>query len=212
MEVGCGTGFVLQGIGEAFPALDLVGAEGSVEGLAFAAGRVPRAQFMQMDARDIPFAAEFDAVGAFDVIEHIQEDEAVLRQMYHALKPGGLLMLTVPQHGWLWSAVDEYACHVRRYTSRELHTKAARGGFEVIYSTSFVTALLPAMMLSRIFKRGGHLKQTEAAAELRIHPALNRILEWCLRVELRLIRLGVSFPVGGSRLLVARKPDVISRT
>ena len=73
-EAGCGLGFILQGIGTAFPAVRLVGAEGSTEGLVFAVGRMPRAQFMQMDARDIPLVGAFEAVGAFDVIE---EDDAM---------------------------------------------------------------------------------------------------------------------------------------
>ena len=204
MEIGCGTGFVLQGIGAAFPAVRLVGAEGSAEGLAFAVGRMPRAQFMQMDARDIPFLAEFDAVGAFDVIEHIEEDEAVLRQLHQALKPGGLLMLTVPQHGWLWSAEDEHAGHVRRYTSGGLHAKVTRAGFDLVESTSFVTTLLPAMWLSRIIKRRRRVEGTEASGELRLNPSLDRLFESCLRAELFLVRLGVPLPIGGSRLVVAR--------
>ena len=117
MEIGCGTGFVLQGIAGHFPKMRLVGSEIYPEGIAFAAERIARGEFMQMDARYIPFVDEFDAIGAFDVLEHIYEDEAVLEQIYQALKPYGFLMLTVLQHRWLWSRIDEYACHVRRYPS-----------------------------------------------------------------------------------------------
>jgi SAM-dependent methyltransferase len=206
MEIGCGTGFVLQGIARCFPQIRLVGSEIYPEGIAFAAERVPQANFIQMDARQIPFVTEFDAVGAFDVIEHIEKDEAVLQQIYRALKPAGLLMLTVPQHRWLWSIVDANACHVRRYSMRELHDKLAIAGFTIIRSTSFVSILLPFMLISRLFKRD-KTENLELQAELRINPIINRIFEVFLRLELCLIRMGVTFSVGGSRLIVATKVE-----
>ena len=107
----------------------LFGSEYLEEGLVYARQRVPTAEFTQMDARCIPYESELDAIGAFDVLEHIEEDEAVLQQIYKALKPGGFVFITVPQHHWLWSAVDEYACHVRRYGANELHEKVRQGGF-----------------------------------------------------------------------------------
>ena len=61
-----------------------------------AKGRVPFAHFMQVDVRRVPFVEQFDAIGALDVLEHIKEDEAVLAQLHSALKPGGVLLLTVP--------------------------------------------------------------------------------------------------------------------
>ncbi len=78
LEIGCGTGFVLAGVARAMPQLTVYASEVSSSGLPFAAQRVPRAEFMQMDARAIPFVAHFDVVGLFDVLEHIDEDAAVL--------------------------------------------------------------------------------------------------------------------------------------
>lgn len=206
MEVGCGTGFVLRGIARDFPLIQLSGSEIFSEGLVFAAERLEgRAKFLQMDARQIPYSVEFDAIGAFDVIEHIQEDETVLKQMCQALKPRGLLMVTVPQHPSLWSSVDEYSCHVRRYTANELHEKVRNAGFKIVRSTSFVSTLLPVMYLSRILRRNKSIGDHDADSELRINPVLNHILEYCLNFEVLLIRLGLSLPIGGSRLVVARK-------
>ena len=204
MEIGCGTGFVLRGIEQHFPNIRLVGSEIYPEGITFAAERIARCEFMQMDARKIPFIDEFDAVGAFDFIEHIEEDETVLRQIYQALKPDGLLMLTVPQHRWLWSPVDANACHVRRYAVRELHEKITCAGFTIVRSTSFITSLLPLMLISRIFQRGKS-EMYNPYTEFQINSILNRLLEKFLGLEIGLIRMGVSFPVGGSRLLVAKK-------
>ena len=75
MEIGCGTGYVLAGVAQAFPKARLVGSEVFSVGLPYAATRVKTAELLQMDARRIPFTEEFDAIGAFDVLEHIVEDE-----------------------------------------------------------------------------------------------------------------------------------------
>lgn len=203
-EVGCGTGFVLSGIAKTHPNMALSGSEIFVDGLSYAAQRVPSANFMQMDARHVPFVDEFDVIGAFDVLEHIEEDEDVLAQLYRALKPGGVLLLTVPQHRWLWSATDDYACHVRRYTAEELKHKISENKFIVERSTSFVSLLLPAMLLSRR-KNTDETAEHDVTAELKLPKFLNECLYWAMRVEKLLIKLGVNFPLGGSRLVVARK-------
>lgn len=203
LEVGCGTGFVLSGIAQVCTSTELTGSEIFIDGLSFAADRVKRARFVQMDARRIPYVEEFDVVASFDVIEHIAEDEVVLRNFWQAIKPGGGVLLTVPQHPWLWSEADTYACHERRYERGELEAKLERAGFDVIRSTSFMTLLLPAMAISRRKARGD--KPFDPQAEFKIPLALNRALEGILAVERQLIRLGVNFPIGGSRLVIARK-------
>lgn len=205
-EIGCGTGYVLSGIAGAFPQARLQGAELFAEGLAFARTRLPAADFMQMDARHIPFDEEFDAIGAFDVLEHIEEDERVLAQIHEALKPGGLVLLTVPQHAWLWSSTDEWACHVRRYSAADLHHKIREAGFEILRSTSFVSGLLPIMWAARFAKKDVS-EEVDAMAELKISPWLNRLLEMVMAAEAFMIRLGVDFPAGGSRMVIAKRVD-----
>jgi SAM-dependent methyltransferase len=204
LEVGCGTGFVMSGIAAAFPGLEVAGSEVAAEGLAFAARRVPAARLIQMDARKIPFRGEFDVAGAFDVIEHIEDDRAVLEALREALVPGGGLLLTVPQHPSLWSEYDVRARHVRRYRAAELRDRLAGAGFEVVRMTSFVTLLLPLMAASR-FTRQKPGADYDPLAELRIPGWLNWAFEKALDFERSLIRAGVSFPAGGSLLVVARR-------
>lgn len=204
LEIGCGTGYVLSGIASNFPEARLRGAELFTAGLSFASARQPAIDFMQMDARNIPFVDEFDAIGAFDVLEHIEEDEQVLMQIHEALRVDGIMLLTVPQHAWLWSATDEYACHVRRYSARELHAKVERAGFEILRSTSFVSGLLPVMLASRLARKK-EADKADVMAEFRISPWLNRSLEAVMEAEIAMVRKGVNFPLGGSRLMVARK-------
>jgi 2-polyprenyl-3-methyl-5-hydroxy-6-metoxy-1,4-benzoquinol methylase len=71
------------------PAPRVYGSDIFNRSLSFAQRRLPDAVLFQMDARRIPFEEEFDVVGAFDVLEHINEDDVVLRQMLQAIKPGG---------------------------------------------------------------------------------------------------------------------------
>lgn len=206
LEIGCGTGFVLSGMRAAFPHTSFSGSDIFTEGLTFTAQRVPGALLFQMDARHIPFAGEFDLIGAFDVLEHIEEDEAVLAQMRQACKPDGGIVLTVPQHRWLWSRVDDFAHHKRRYTRAELAGKVTRAGFRVEYTTSFVSLLLPLMLASRGLKKSGtNMDEQMEAVGLRVGRLTNAVLRAIMRVEQWLIRLGLSFPLGGSLLLVARK-------
>lgn len=203
LEIGCGTGFVLSGLKQAFPDLNVAGSDMFIEGLAFARSRLPGVSLYQMDALQIPFEGEFDVVGAFDVLEHIEDDHAVLGEMHRAVKPGGGLMLTVPQHPSLWSGADTSACHRRRYTRKELVGKVESAGFKVRRATSFVSLLLPLLCLSR--RRATRAKDIAANAEFQMNRTLNNLLEAVLHFETRLIKCGVSFPAGGSLLLLGER-------
>jgi SAM-dependent methyltransferase len=204
LEVGCGTGFVLAGVRNAFPQMRLVGGELFQAGLEVAARRVPDAELLELDARKLPFEAEFDVVGAFDVLEHIEEDERALLEMHAVLRPGGGLVVTVPQHPALWSAVDQYSRHVRRYRRSELLTKLRDSGFDVVHWTSFVSLLLPVLALSRRRFRGK--KAFDPLSEYRAPPFVDSAFGWVLAAERALIRRGLSLPAGGSLLAVARRP------
>ncbi|MGI8561616.1 MAG: class I SAM-dependent methyltransferase [Luteimonas sp.] len=204
LEIGCGTGYVLNGISQEYPRAEVMGSEIFVEGLRHAAERLRSAHLLQMDARAIPYSGCFDVVGAFDVIEHIEEDRRVLTEMHRALADDGVLVLTVPQHPWLWSAQDEHAHHVRRYTRTELVGKVRDAGFEILKVTSFVTGLLPVMMLSRM-RKPDPAAVPDPFREFRIPRWLDRLLYAAMSVDVALVKLGLTLPVGGSLLLVARK-------
>jgi SAM-dependent methyltransferase len=203
-EVGCGTGFVLTGIREGFPRMRLVGSEIFADGLVFAKARLPNVELYQMDARHIPFECEFDVVGAFDVLEHLVEDESALTQMFKASRPGGGFLVTVPQHRFLWSASDQHAKHQRRYNRAELRRKVERAGFQIERITSFNSLLLPLMICSRMQQK--HDEDVKAWREFEISSVLNKTLESILSFERTMITNGISFPAGGSLLLVGRKP------
>jgi SAM-dependent methyltransferase len=203
LEVGCGTGVVLKAVRDRFPSMEIVGADLSPEALRIAGDRT-EVDLVQLDARQIAFTDSFDVVCAFDVLEHIDEDETVLTQLAAATSAGGGLMVTVPQYQWLWSPADEYGRHRRRYTKQEIDGKIERAGFSIIRSTAWVSTLLPVVALSRIRDRGTG-SHYDPRRELRTSRAVNRVFELALDAELAAIRLGVTLPFGSSRLVVASK-------
>jgi SAM-dependent methyltransferase len=204
LDVGTGTGFVLTGLRARFPELRLVGGDLLAVGLDVARTRLPGVELLQIDARRIPYDAEFDVAGAFDVVEHIDEDQVVFSQLKQSVRPGGIVLITVPQHPWLWGPLDEFSHHRRRYTRLELSAKLRSGGLQVERITSFVSALLPGMIVSRLVAR--RRSTFELEREFRAARLIRLPLAAAMRAEEALIALGVSFPVGGSLLAVARRP------
>jgi SAM-dependent methyltransferase len=158
-----------------------------------------------MDARSLPIEGAFDLVGAFDVLEHIDRDEEALRAIYGALLPGGGLVVTVPQHRWLWSEADTYAGHARRYSRHELIKKMLGAGFEVLWATSFLTFLLPLVAGSRLITRR---RSYSLQREFGLPRRLDRLFERSLDLERAALSRGVSLPFGGSLLVVARRPQL----
>jgi SAM-dependent methyltransferase len=200
-EIGCGTGFVLEGLARAQPNLKLTGIDRYLEGLAHAAKRLPDVNLRQGDILAASSFGSFDVVGCFDVLEHIPDDQCALHELARAVHPGGGLILTVPQHPRLWSAADEIGHHERRYTRTELLRRVETVGLVCRRTTSFVSFLLPVMLMRR---RTG-LTREAAFAELHPSGPANAVGRLALGLERLLIARGVSFPCGGSLLVVATK-------
>jgi SAM-dependent methyltransferase len=209
LEIGCGTGNVLTAL-RCIPNLRLTGSEIYLHGLRYARMRLPDVDFIQLDATEIPFDREFDVVGAFDVIEHIASDQQVMREVHDSLRPGGLFIVTVPQYQWMWSRLDEIVRHKRRYSRGELASKLRTAGFDVLYTTSFVTTLFPIMALVRVRARMGRRstvgEAAEFASQVDLPAPLNRFCGWLTRLDECVLKAGLSLPFGGSLLVVARRP------
>ena len=89
LDVGCGTGFVLQAIRDWSPEIELLGSDLSAEALEIARELVPTATFIQRDAQHLEPGKEFDVVCAFDVLEHLDDDEGALVRIAAASRLGG---------------------------------------------------------------------------------------------------------------------------
>lgn len=208
LDIGCGTGFVLAGIAAANPRLRLVGSDLHHEALNYAQTRLPGVVLLQMDAGgNIPYVEEFDVICAFDVLEHIPRDSEALKQIHQALKRGGGLMITVPQHPWLWSRADDDARHLRRYTRQDLCRKLIENGFRIIMASSFISFLLPLLITSRLSARFKSRKQpiNPQQGELHLPHSIDVLFETICSGENLLINRNLSFPIGGSLLCIAAK-------
>jgi SAM-dependent methyltransferase len=205
LEIGCGSAYVINNLSQKFTELNFTGSEIYVEGLKYAQRRVQKeVKLIQYDATEINFDEQFDGIGAFDVIEHIDEDEKVLMNIYKSLRPNGRVFISVPQYMFIWSQEDDYACHKRRYTRKELKSKLVNSGFEVEFITSYMFLLFPVMLFFRIT---GGVKKTEEEMTQALYPGkfMNSLLSLITYLDIVLIRMGISLPWGGSLVLVGRK-------
>ncbi|MFN8559703.1 MAG: methyltransferase domain-containing protein [Dehalococcoidia bacterium] len=93
---------------------------------------------------ELPFAERvFDAVLALDVIEHVEDDVALLREARRVLRPGGIVVLTVPALPWLWSDHDVVNHHYRRYVRSTLDRSVRAGGFTPVHTSYYNSFPLP---------------------------------------------------------------------
>ena len=149
-------------------------------------------------------------MGMFDVLEHVEHDEAFLRNAHRYLSDIGRIYITVPAYGWLWSNEDEAAGHCRRYSRSSLSRTLNRSGFDMVYTTYFFHFLpFPAFLLRALPYRLGLRTDPptigSACAEHTLGPFASAILGPLMHRELHRIHLGGTVPFGGSCLAVASK-------
>jgi SAM-dependent methyltransferase len=202
LEVGCGTGVILQELEKVCPRGQVIGMDLYEEGLRFARQRTT-SPLIVGDANDPPLGQEFILVGLFDVLEHLPDDEHVLRRMCDLLLPGGTLLLTVPADPTLWSYFDESARHVRRYELPELAAKLDGAGLEVTYITHFMRALRPLM---RLYRHAAFTNRRDTKRDLTVLPLANKLLYRILKRDASAIAARRPLTSGTSLLAIARRP------
>jgi SAM-dependent methyltransferase len=155
---------------------------------------------------EIPFGdTTFDAIGLFDVLEHLPQPVESLQALAARLAPGGSLVLTVPAIPWLWGPHDEVHNHYRRYRASTLQAHLAEAGLRVQWLTYMNALLLPLAIAQRVKERVAGYK-VEA---LTPSPVVNGLLyrTWLLeRAWIPQRRL----PIGLSLLAVARRDGTSS--
>jgi|LSQX01.3.fsa_nt_gb SAM-dependent methyltransferase len=146
-----------------------------------------------------------DVVVSCDVLEHITDDIAALAEMRRVLKPGGILVATLPAHPFLWSEHDEALAHLRRYTRKEIVEKLQETGYKIEKLSAAVSFVFPAILAFRWLQRLRPKKPEAPKTDLRVLPGpLNLLLIALLNVEVWLMRY-IQLPIGTSFALVARK-------
>ena len=192
LDAGCGTGGNLAAFGPGRgvdPAPDAV-----------AACRERGLDVVQAGLDALPFAdASFDVLLATDVLEHVDDDVAALRELRRVAAPGAVLLVTVPAHPRLWSAHDAALHHLRRYRRAELLARVRNAGWDPVIVTWWNLFLLPLVAAAR-------LRRGEGTDHDRTPRWADRVLELPLAAEAGLVRHGVRLPAGVS-LALAAKPQ-----
>ena len=154
-------------------------------------------------------SSTLDAIGLFDVIEHIDNDLQFLDEMHDLLKPKGRLYITAPAFSALWSREDELAGHYRRYSCDAIGALIERAGLKLEYSTYIFRPLpLPIYLLRSLPHRVGINRVSgDAAGDHKLgNRVVASVLDALLNGEIRNIELRKRMTFGASCLLVASAP------
>lgn len=214
LDVGCGAGRVLQMLAEYGR---VYGTDLSGLALRFCRQR----GFNEVCQADIiaglPFPeGSFDLITALDVIEHLEDDATGLRSLWEALKPGGLLIVSVPAYQFMFTYWDKILGHQRRYTVKTMQNCLLEAGFEIErISYSNMSILAPVMAVRLIkglllrFKGQKQAETIEAESDfMPVPPALNKVLIKVYEAENSLLQR-FPLPFGLAVLAAARKPQTV---
>ncbi|HSL53346.1 MAG TPA: class I SAM-dependent methyltransferase [Pyrinomonadaceae bacterium] len=199
LDVGCGTGANLLMLSQYG---DAEGVDISNDALAFCRER-GLDQVKLGAGEQLPYDdGTFDLVTAFDVVEHMDDDLAGLREMRRVLRPGGRVLLFVPAFMFLWGVQDDVSNHRRRYRMPELTRVLEQAGFEIERTTyANITFFLPILLVRQLMRVTGIKAESENNINV---PALNGLLGRLLGTESWILKR-MNIPFGVSGLCVARK-------
>lgn len=202
LDAGCGTGINLESLQNNSNAYGL---DISKDALKFSKIRGLQS-LVCGSVIMLPFRDEiFDLVFALDVIEHVDEDRAAIRELYRILKPDGRLIITVPAFQFLWSEHDQAHHHRRRYTRSALINILQLGGFENEKATYWNSILFLPVSAVRLLKRSQLSAKGSRRTDLEDLPSfLNRLLMGLLMLENRILER-FDLPFGISVICLCRK-------
>lgn len=201
VDVGSGTGALLAELGAV--ADEAIGVESDAVPLEI--GRSRGLDVREATAERLPFeGASVDLVTAFDVLEHVPDDEAAAGELRRVLRPGGTAIVTVPAYRWLWSGHDVVHGHRRRYTRKTLVRTLRRAGLEPRRVGYFNAFLLPLAVAARLASRA--LRRPARSDATPVPRRLNDLLLRLFGSERRVVLAG-GFPAGLSLYAVADRPS-----
>jgi len=211
LDLGCGTGGNLAFLKKFCPSV--LGLDFSKLALKIARKKQPRSKFIQADLNQLEkiFPEEkFDLITIFNVLYHrwVKNEEKVLEQSYSILKPGGILVMTEPAFNWLKRSHDTLDMAKKRYRLIEFKRVFKKTGFQPIKMTYFNSfGLLPALILKIVETATDPKQQKAGANELNLPPPLlNKLLLMVFRLEIKLINVLGSLPLGVTLFCLVQKP------
>ena len=203
LDAGCGTGGLIRRLTSRHTAWRWTGID--VEPLAceLARQRVEGTEIREASVMMLPFGdASFDAVVSADVLYHVDDDAAALREFFRVLRPGGVVVINVPAYRWLWSYHDEAVHARRRYPPGEVLGKLHSAGFAAARATHWNALPLPLVIARRKL-----LPPPVGGSDVRLFPApVEAAFNAAMALERAWLEAFGSLPFGSSILAVARKP------
>lgn len=210
LEVGCSSGFLLRLLRQNFPSSLLIGSDVVSGPLYELAQQLPE-PLLQFDIVKCPIPDNVvDAVVMLNVLEHVDDDEAALRQVYRILTPGGYLIIEVPAGPQLYDVYDKMLLHRRRYKLSQLTALAKKAGFDIVRKSHLGCFLYPGFWLvkqrnKRLFHLDPSAVEKVVGQNIRSTGG-NPLLEPAMKFELWLGRY-ISYPFGIRCLLTCRKGE-----
>lgn len=170
-----------------------------------------RGKFYHVDCLNLGWEQRWDVVFLLDVLEHVSDDVAVMKEVYRALKPGGYLFVTMPALKAFWSLNDEFGGHLRRYNRDDLAARAKDSGFRLVKSRYFMFFLSPLLWLSRMIQNKAKFNTPEQIDEYikQSHKTPSPVVNTALRMAFSAETPSgwyLPFPWGTSILGIYQKP------
>ncbi len=154
----------------------------------------------------LPVKGPFDVVTLIDVLEHIDDDITAARAVLDIMRPGGLLVASVPAVPLLWGEHDISVHHRRRYMARTLRPVLDAAGFKIERLTYHTSLLFPAVFAQRMYSRLRKGIKEHAEYPVTVPPAIiNRPFYSIMNLERRLMRR-FDMPIGSSLVAICRRP------
>lgn len=201
LDIGCGTGSNLLELSKFG---DAIGIDRSDEAIDFCHKRGLQ-NVSKEDAETFSFEKEsFDLITVLDVLEHVQEDIKLLEKCYDICKVNGLLFITVPAYGFLWSEHDEALHHKRRYTASELRNKLNLVNFKIVKISYNITSLFFVVFFFRFWQNLFKKSVYPQSSVVLLPEYINNILIKILDIETFFLKY-INFPFGVSIVCVATK-------
>jgi SAM-dependent methyltransferase len=201
-DIGCGCGMMLLDLRAA--GYEAVGVDESPRALDYCRRR--GVEVMQGSLPDgLPLApASVDAALLLDVLEHVDDDRASLRAALETVRPGGIVIATVPAYRFLWTRRDEFHHHNRRYGRAQFRdVLGAHQRGRILLLSYMNTVLFPMALAERLIRR---IVPEKKAATLRLPWApINRALEASFASERFLLSRGIPLPWGLSLVGVVHR-------
>jgi SAM-dependent methyltransferase len=215
LEIGCSSGFLLRDLIAELPGHRIFGADYTRDTLEFVGGRLPDVPLVQFDLTQCPLPSDsLDVIVLLNVLEHIEDHEAALAQLFRIVRPGGAVIIEVPAGRQLFDVYDRVLMHHRRYEMNELKRLVEWQGFIVEKRSHLGFFLYPMFYLAKrrnqlLYSSGNEIDEQQLVAEMikttrKTSPLMNVVMKYE-----HALRRHIYYPFGIRCLVTCRKPSTI---